>query len=247
MNGKYPFWDNVITLAGGTLQNTGGDVAYNKAHLTSVRLTADSMMCLNNSYGLTASQNAPTTLDLGGYELTVDVAEGKGFWFNNVDVTAGKLTVTGEGKFAIDRTSLRGAAADFDLECGEVTVAVNCDVGGWTVGANTAVSGNGTVTIRDTYRPLGDSVSKYLLADRATFDLSGRSTAFDIMGKNLSFADGATIFVNPPPKKGGLIVPWTTPSNLSTLTFEKVPGADGILTADAQGISIRRGILLLIR
>ena len=247
MNGKYDFFQNMIILAGGTLQNTGTDITGSNAQLANVRLTANSTMNVASSFGLINSGYNATTLDLGGYELAVNVARDKSFWFDNVDVTAGKLKVAGEGTFAIDKTSLRGAAADFDLECGEVTVAVNCDVGGWTVGANTAVSGSGTVTIRDTYRPLGDSVSNYVLADRATFDLSGRSTAFDITDKNLSFADGATIFVNPLPRKGGLIVPWTTPSNLSTLTFRKTPDAEGCLSVDARGIFFRRGLTIMIR
>lgn len=77
--------------------------------------------------------------------------------------------------------------------------------------------------------------------------MTGRNTVFDIRGKSVSFANNANIFVKPQPQKSGLIVPWTTPTNLSGLTFEKARGEAGKLSWNADGISFVRGVTVILR
>ena len=133
-----------------------------------------------------------------------------------------------------------------------LTAAVNCDVGGWTVGANTTVSGNGTVTIHGAYRPLGDSVSNYLLADGATLDLSGRSDEFSLAA-GVSFADDAIITVDVGSRKlksDDLVVAWndeTRPANLALLRFKPAVGQGGAFVKTWEGLCYQRGMVIFIR
>ncbi len=187
---------HAFVLAGGTLQNTVADIDNTKAQFVSVRLRADSAMNLACSLGLIASQYVALPIDLGGHELAIGIAEGKSLWLDNADVTAGKITLAGAGSLVIDKTGLRAAAADFDLGCGTVTVAVNGEVRDWIVGANTVVSGDGTVTIHGTYRPIGNDVTHYVLTNGAALDLSGQTGIFDITEKDVSFTANSTIVVD---------------------------------------------------
>ncbi|MCQ2393621.1 MAG: hypothetical protein MJ249_04965 [Kiritimatiellae bacterium] len=196
MAGVFDIADYAFVFAGGTLQNTVADIGNNKAQLTRIFLAADTAMPLAKSAGFIGSGYAATTLDLAGRTLAVDVAAGKSFWLYNADVTAGTLALTGAGTCEIDKTGLRAAATDFDLGCGAVTVAVNGEVHNWTVGAATAVSGNGVITIRGTYRPVGDAISHYVLANGATLDLSAKDSTFDVTGKDIAFTDNSTIIVD---------------------------------------------------
>lgn len=249
LDGIYDtFVNHWFVLAGGTLRNgTGVDVDSGKAQIRYLRLTADSQLVLDNSYGIIASGYAAALVDLGGHELTVTVAQGKTFWFYNVGMTEGSLTVTGAGSIAIDKTSLRAATADVNILCGAATLAVASEVNGWAVGADTTISGTGAVTIHGTYKPIGDAVTTYTLLDGATFDLSGRNTVFDIREKAVKFADDATIFVRPQPQKAGVIVPWIEPANRDTLTFLKAPGEGGRLFTTKEGICYLRGLTVYVR
>lgn len=235
-------------LAGGTLVNTVKDVGNGLAQNAVVTVTANSAVDLTYSAGLIGSSYAATTLDLGGKELAVNVASGKSFWLYNAAVSAGTLKFSGEGTLAIDKTSLRAPEANFDLG-GEVkaTVAVPSEVYGWIVGETATVSGAGVITINGTYKPIGDSVSTYVLKSGATLDLSGRGDILDLTEKNVTFATDATIFVRAPLQKSGLVVAWQEPDNFSTLTFVKAPGEKGTLTASPVGLVYLRGLTLIFR
>lgn len=246
-----PYYANRITLAGGTLRNTSAESGHNIAQLASVRLTDDSSIDVVGSFGLIGYGYSSAMLDLGTHELTINIPEGKNFWFDNVDVTAGKLKVTGKGTFAINSTSLRGSEADFDFSCAKVTAAVDCDVKSWTVGANTTVSGNGIVTVRGTYRPLGDSVSECRLRilDGVTIDLAGCTATFDMKDK-VAFEDGAAVYVDTGSRKFknfDYVATWTEPANRPTLSFKAKGGAACSFFDDEHGIRICKGLTLLIR
>ncbi len=249
MAGIYDtFVNQWFVLAGGTLRNaTGVDVDGGKAQIRYVRVTDDSSIELVNSYGIIGSGYAAAILDLGGHELTVSVAEGKTFWFDNVGLTEGALTVTGAGTIAIDKTSLRAAEADINLLCGAATVAVASEVRGWAVGAETTVTGAGAVTIHGAYKPIGDAVTSYTLLNGATLDLSGRRDTFDMRDKAVVFADEATIYVKPQPQKTGLIAAWNEPTNYATLSFLKAPRENGNLYTASDGIHFLRGLTVFLR
>ena len=250
MGGQIDLVGNWIVLAGGTLRNTVADAEENKVQLKCVRLTADSTMEVDRSYGFINTGYAPVFLDLGGHTLTVNVADDKTFWLDNASVSAGTLRVAGErGVFAIDKTSLRGAEASFDLACSNVTAAVGCDVGDWTVREGTEVTGGGTVTIHGAYRPIGDAISRFRLADGATLDLAGRDRPFDIRDRNIFFADGATVYVNLPrcAHTRELWVRWIEPDNLPTLKFRKAPGSRAGVHAEAEGLVVYVGFAVLVR
>ena len=233
-------------LAGGTFINTVKDIGNGLAQNAVIAVTADSTADLAFTTGLIGSSYAATTLDLGGHTLDLSIASGKSFWLYNAAVTAGTLKLSGAGTLAIDKTSVRAAEADFDLGC-NATVAVATEVHDWIVREGVTVGGAGTITINGSYKPIGDSVSSYLLKDGTTFDLSGRSEMLDLTAKKVTFADDATIYVKAPPQKSGLIVAWTEPANFSTLTFLKAPGETGTLTATSAGLVYIRGLTIFFR
>ena len=72
-------WYNII-LDGGTIRNTGSDMAQNSGSLGTVTLTADST--LDFAFNTTVFDVAPIYFDLGGHELTVSaLTTGKQLYF----------------------------------------------------------------------------------------------------------------------------------------------------------------------
>ncbi len=234
-------------LAGGRLVNSTKDITNSWAQNAKVALEDDSSIDCAFSLGLIGSNYAPTRLDLGGYELDVVVANGKGFWLDNADVTAGLFKISGAGTFAIDKTSLRAAAADFDIAA-KTTVAVPAEVHDWTVRPGAAVSGNGMISVNGTYHPMvADTAAKYTLKDGSKLNLSDCTLPLD--AAKLTFTADATITVDFDRRKvkpDDQLVAWPT-KPAASVTFKLVPGIVGRLGIKDDGLYFRSGIMIILR
>ena len=233
-------------LAGGTLVNSGVGVASTAEQNSVIVLTDDSFINFTQNGGMVGSGYSETTLDLGGHELDLTVASGRSFWLLNATVTVGRVKFSGEGTLAITSssngkaTSLRAAAADFDL-AGKVTVAVPAEVHDWTVRPGATVSGDGTITVNGTFRPDGDSTAKYTLQGGATLDLGGKTAAWACGA--LAFANGATITVVPP-SRSEKIIDWMGHAPDGSVTFRLPDGVKGLLVVKDDGLYFYRGLII---
>ena len=224
-------WQTQVVLAGGTLANKLKDHSYGGkpdyyGQNPVIKVVDDSTISVDYTLGMVAGGYKPTTLDLGGNKLEVSIANGMIFVLDNTEVSAGLLKVTGAGTLMFKETSLRAAEADFDLECGTVSVQVPAEVHDLTMRSGTTVSGNGVISVNGSYRPLGATAPKVLLKDGASFDLSTFSEVFDLAGTTTTYADNATILINVGErelKRDEKVIAWSAlPANVGGLTFKFV-------------------------
>ena len=204
LNGRFDITGYPITLVGGELKNSGGDVANNKAQLANVRLEADSTWTIVNNNGLIGSGYSATTLDLGGNTLTVPLTSGKNFWLYNADVRNGMVDITSGGWLKVYKTSCRATTAAFRINCAlEVTVPM--DVGDYIAayGSNYN-SSNGVINVHGRFVP--SETHNYfrgcVMQNGSTIDLGARTTAlnakssFTSGANTLGFAAGASVTVD---------------------------------------------------
>ncbi len=125
-----------ITLAGGTLTNTGSGVGTNLKQLYTLAVTADSEINGTGNFGLIGSQYAATTLTLNGKTLTKKGTNT--FWLANTTVSAGTLKIS-EGTVDSYGKNINGSAADFVIES-----AGTLNMRAGTLSAN-SISGAGTI------------------------------------------------------------------------------------------------------
>ncbi len=258
-----------LTLAGGTLQNSGAD----SATVGSLVLTADSKINFPN---VGTGKNdikvvSNTEWDLGGKMLTVMFAgTDPDLLFQNVTnvkIHNGTIKTTGNGFFndqigvdATDRVTY-DFASKLRLKANAAVSNFICrttynDVASRKTDNKTDV----WLTLSGTFTPLSPYCYNMRLVSGATIDLSTRDTAWPLeCAVNYSgnyttrtdFADGATIKVDLGErafKEKTQIIAWKTPpANLSTLHFRSAD-RQYPLVADSTGVwALPKLFLILIR
>ena len=204
LNGRYDITGYPITLVGGELKNSGGDVGNGTAQLKTVKLEADSKWTIATSYGLIGPGHSATTLDLGGNTLTVPLTSGKTFWLHNADVINGLVDITSGGWLKVDKTSCRASTADFRINCA-MNVQVPMDVRDYiAVYGSNYNDGTGVVNVHGRFVP--SETHNYfrgcVMQNGSTIDLGARTTAlnakssFGSGANTLGFATGATVTVD---------------------------------------------------
>jgi len=252
LNGVYEIDKYQFVLAGGTIQNTGANVPDTKSQIGSLRLTADSTFKPSSSYGLIGWCYVPTTLDLAGHTLTVPIGIGKKFWFYNVTVTAGTVDIREGGFFAVKKS----------VNAPNATFRINCAPSFWdtfAVGAYEALypyewnEGNGTMTVKNRFKPTTAYHRPALLENGATLDLSTWTEAWSIACPwgTCTFADNSVIEVDlgeRKPSSGTQIIAWTeAPKNLDVVQFKLNDDSNVWLEKRSDGIYINRGFMIIVR
>lgn len=211
LNGKSGFTDYTFVLAGGTLKNSANIAnPHQTATVKSVRLTADSTMSADRSFGIVAGTSTATSLDLGGYTLTVTGA--------NV-LYIDRCTATSEGRidFKANKAEFWYGASDLRLVTLEMgtnsQLRINGSGGsnasplllGGYVAKTASVDSDsgfiGTIKVYGTFRPETNYFHGCELQAGATLDLSGLSTTLPARGSqvvsganyqmcDLTFAEG---------------------------------------------------------
>ncbi|MBO7654251.1 MAG: hypothetical protein J6U40_04955, partial [Kiritimatiellae bacterium] len=116
--------DNVafVTIEGtgpdgkGALRNTGGDISNSTAQMAGFELTGDATVYGTGHLGLINSSYNPTTFELNGHTLTLDLTAGRGFWFCNTTGTSGGTVYTKSGIPYFHRTTVNIPNVDFIID-----------------------------------------------------------------------------------------------------------------------------------
>lgn len=155
---------------------------------------------------------------------------------SGTDFTAG--TQVGDGKLYID---VDGAFAGSEI-AGNITLVKK---------GEKAFDGGG-MSLATTLRPEAGTVGGVVLQDGATLDLSALSEAFSLDDNAISFADGATIYVDVGSRKTRAstpVVSWTAaPSNIGGLRFRVIAnGKEHKLSVQDDGLYyLGSGIVIFV-
>ena len=231
-NGMRDFFNYQVALDGGTVRNTGADLASGTAQIDSIIVTAaGSRFEVGNSIGLIGYGYRQSQLDLGGHTLTVDIASGKSFWLYNTVVNDGTLDVTGAGTLDIDKTGIIATNASFRIGAA-LNVKVPVSVRDY-IALHAGNNGTGTAAL-NVYGTFKPSAHNYFygptMQDGSTIDLSARTSSLPSVsdswdGDNtLKFASGATVTIDVGDRaatltRGTRLVSWSEIPAGVTFTF----------------------------
>ncbi len=203
-----------FVLDGGTVSNTVGRGA-TAIQLKKMRLTADSQYHTTGSYGFSAPDLAPTSLDLGGHTLSAYIGNGQYFTLINTTVTNGTIRMmtggyirpftTGSHAVSVDMSTVNLKMLNCAI-CMDADMSVHDYESRYTENYNLSwTSPIGTLAVHGRFTPATRYYCGCTLQDGATLDLSEWpaglgwpmysrfTTGAD---KTLKFADGANVTVN---------------------------------------------------
>ena len=156
-----------------------------------------------------------------------------------------RANVTGVPDYSDSRTT------DFDFNCGLVL-----DRDFWVRNltmryAGTEVGGTCQLKIFGVYTPESDYINNFQLADGATLNLSEKTESWDVTGKTLSFAEGATVTIDLGARKkrsGDQLLTWTETERPTNVTFKLANNTDNYrFRVTNEGLFLDRRFLIVIR
>ncbi|MCQ2393432.1 MAG: hypothetical protein MJ249_04015 [Kiritimatiellae bacterium] len=261
-----------FVLNGGTIRSATDRGESGYAWMRRVELTADSVMS-GDSFGFVGLGWAPTTLEMNGHTLTVDITVGKLFYMGNLTITGGGTLYARSGGWLV----LGGSSSDpttgsidkyvtAETTTLEVTGVALCVDSATVCFANYYPHGGQTYDRKKDNQPIlvtgrVTPVSAWhdcQLQSGATLDLSqnaaswtGVTTFSNNANKTgvVSCVDGATIYVDvgSRPRRANLcLIAWTAETRPDA-TFVPVPGSDFELYTTDDGLFMRRGFLIILR
>ena len=264
MNAQPQNNNYLYVLDGGTVTSSAAGFTSGNIMFKDIILTADSRVNGQNDIGLIQGGYEPTSLDLGGHTLTIDIATAKYFYLMATEVKNGTIDVVHGGWLQTGNASHRVEAY------GTVASNVNFKVNGalnlyapMSMGGYEAIygGGNGCTVPLKVYGVFKPSDHNYFygctLQDGAVMDLSARTSTLPLVsscttGKtNLEFADNATVKIKLGDWAVGVddcIVGWSTPpANIGTLTFKSVDDEFFRVIVKSDGLYTLRGLVLSVR
>ena len=257
-NGKSALHIYRFVMDGGSIVNSGGDVASGTAQLGHATLAQDAEIGLTNSYGFVGASHAATSIDLGGNELAVTVASGKSFWLDNTTVTNGDVVVSGAGTLAVVGTAVKAATANFNIGCA-LNIGAAMSVGDYVANyAGTANAGTAALNVNGTFKPVQSGFYGPTMQDGSTLDVSEWPTAFPVASTaaagstNISFAADSTITVRFGSKRASRSTPlvgWSSkPSDIETVRFRSVTGENRrAFVVKDDGLYALSGFVLIVK
>ena len=258
MNGKSIYDSYRLVMDGGSIVNSGGDVASGTVQLGHATLAQDAEIGISNSYGFVGASHAATSIDLGGNELAVTVASGKSFWLDNTTVTNGDVVVSGAGTLAVVGTAVKAATANFDIGCA-LNIGVAMSVGDYVANyAGTANAGTAALNVNGTFKPVQSGFYGPTMQDGSTLDVSEWPAAFPVASTaaagstNISFAANSTITVRLGSRRASgrtPLVGWSSkPSNIDTVRFASAPGESRrAFVVKDDGLYALSGFVLIVK
>ena len=249
-------WYNII-LDGGTIRNTGSDMAQNSGSLGTVTLTADST--LDFAFNTTVFDLAPIYFDLGGHELTVSaLTSGKQLFFRNTGtITNGVFLLKNNTDWRINSAlSARGTTLRAE---GTLYIGAQLDIDNYYAACtNNVNNGTAAMNVYGRFTPATDYFYGCTLQDGATLDLNGRNgawattSAFTSGANHVTFASGATITVDVStrPTFKGKIVDWGAGNTPSDVTFKLDAASKAMgraLRVKDDGLYAVGGMMIIIR
>ena len=269
VNGWKNIWNYGVTLAGGTLTNSGYDFGLTDPQISKLKLTADSYITAPHNLGFINSGNGVSTLDLGGNTLYISFDQV--FRFVNAEaVSSGVINIVGMGDaafltFANVESRLQEVGLDIT---GRVSLYSNVKAGDLRLNANTICFNQSSFKcqVYGKLALLNDAYYNIELQDGATLDFSGRTSPLNVVSQlenqQLTFVPDAMMtldlgncqlkdFGDYKPGKGRKVIEWTeTPSDLQARQFKvKVNGKDAhmVVTVADDGLYLWSGMMIYIR
>ncbi len=252
-NADYRLYNT--TMNGGTLRNSGYDMADNTGSFGTVRLTADSRM--ETACNTTFFDVAPLLLDLGGNTLTVETM-GKRLYFHNAgSVTNGVLWLKGNGSWRVNAAvNARGATLRAESA---LWIGAQLDVDDYYA-ACTFDSNNGTaaMNVYGRFTPATDYFYGCTMQHGSVLDLNGRSgawsttSAFTAGSNRVTFARGATVTVDVHARRSwsGKVVDWgegNAPEGVVFRLDDESRAAGRALVVRSDGLYVTRCVMMIIR
>ncbi len=252
-NADYRLYNTIMN--GGTLRNSGYDMADNTGSFGTVRLTADSRM--ETACNTTFFDVAPLLLDLGGNTLTVETM-GKRLYFHNAgSVTNGVLWLKGNGSWRVNAAvNARGATLRAESA---LWIGAQLDVDDYYA-ACTFDSNNGTaaMNVHGRFTPATDYFYGCTMQHGSVLDLNGRSgawsttSAFTAGSNRVTFAPGATVTLDVHAHRpwSGKVVDWgegNAPEGVAFRLDEESKAMGRALSVRADGLYAVSGILMIVR
>ena len=261
-------------LDGGTVRNDASGLNDNNGRLSAVSLTADSTFDFANAYGF-YSPDGVANVNLAGHTLTMCGTANKGI--AHVDVTSEGTIDIEEGLLHIqgskgtsnlkNATLVTGATGQFCIDSHDA----DFELGSYICNTIATDSNHYNEKYRKapklygTFKPNTDYFHGVELQDGATIDLSGRTTALPLRGKQypsvsasltslhtVTFATpvepagSITIYVklgdsNP----AGKIISWDSDSIPSNVTFSPALGENREFVVRDNGLAIKSGLTVV--
>ena len=252
-NGQNGWTKYDFVLDGGTFRTSVADCADGSALLRYLRLEDDSTFDLQKNFGFVGDGFTATTLDLGGHTLTLNYANSKTFYAENLTISNGTVNLVNGGWFIVKRGELVATNVDFTVQAAfnlstPVSVRDYTTLYTWS-GANT---GDVDFNVYGTFTPGTDYFYGCTMRGGSRIDLSGKSgawsstAAFTTAGrKTVRYAEGAnvTIYVGERrPAEREKIIEWSElPDSSVTFTLAYDDGVDrGLaLSATSDGLYVR--------
>ena len=269
MYGCQLFQDYSFTIAGGTIRSTHYDYDHNNAMLKNVSLAADSSIDIVSSYGMVGNGHTPTTIDLAGHALAVDVTRGKMFLLCNTEIKNGSIDLrsggwlqTGSDAYAPASKENTATNVDFRVNCAlrlYATLSVRDYEAVFDQDFN---AGSAALNVYGTFKPAAhDRFYGCTLQDGSTIDFTARTTPLPLVAnftdgeKTLKFADGAVVnmkFGESRPSAKGPIISWTPetkPANIGSVKFKCVNAttAKYSFVAKDDGLYVLSGLVVFVR
>ena len=268
MNGWVGYIANEFVLNGGTLQNTRAQVSSGWALWTVIRLTADSTMQLDYSYGIRTNASAATTLDLGGHALTVRLANsGTHLQLYSTAILNGSIIDNVSAGYIHTYNAQADIGSEsFDLNTG---IALNLErdmvvrnytaQNKWT----TSNAGNASIKVHGTFKPMAQAENCFhgcIMQADSTIDLSNLTDALPLVSRftnganTLQFLDNTTVNIKlgartVSPRKP--IISWepaSKPTNIDTVNFVSVTGEiERTFVARNDGLYALSGLMIIVK
>ena len=201
INGNLYFYQNPITLAGGTVANTGTSPTINQTQLAVLTLTADSYFNAQGSLGMINAGHAESMIDLGGHTLFVTIGESV-FRLDHTDVVNGTLKVVeNHGIISFANREVRSQNATFDFT-GKLSCYVDSKVGDMILREEefSAPAAPNLFSVFGKLTPLSDDFSNMEMQDGSTIDLSARTKSLNTANPtdeyHITFVSNAVVTLN---------------------------------------------------
>jgi hypothetical protein len=268
MNGWVGYIDNEFVLNGGILQNTSAQVASNWAMWSDVRLTADSTIRLDYSYGFRGSGSAATTLDLGGHTLTVWLKDSDThFQLYSTAILNGTIESDSGGyihTYSASECDIGSTTFDLDIATAlnlgrDVNVRNYTARNKWT-GSN---SGNASIKVHGTFTPTLRAENCFhgcVMQADSTIDLSNLTNALPIVSRftygarTLQFLDDTTVKIKLGERHTSSrnpIISWdpaSRPTGIDTVKFVSTPGErKHSFVAQNDGLYALSGLMIIVK
>ena len=248
-NGASTSYYYGFLMNGGTLANTGADLAYDVEQIGGATLLADSYVWAPSKFGFHTQYDGLVTIDLGGH--TLDVNGNDTIWIANTTFSNGTVRIASPS-IALNTAASRADTATLDLS-GTVGIYYDMPVSNLVLRSESGSSMNSEATgvfkVYGTFKTETGNFPFVKMMDGSTLNLKEWSGTFNSISANtanpngyrLLFDSGATVTVDiagRTPSVGDCLISWDAIPAGVTFQFDAATAAGGV-----EPVIAERGLL----